>query len=76
MRMIIVTTEKEIGGETEFQFYSTESAKRFCNEHRDAQPQGCIYSVRSNGDWECLGELKIKGSNAHTMNTQTVENYN
>ena len=61
---------------TEFEFYSTAEAKKFCNQHLDANPIGEIYSVKSNGDFECLGELKFKGSNAHTLSTRTTENYN
>ena len=57
-------------------FYSLPAAKKAMKEHN---AKGFITVVRSNGDWEPIGEIKIKGSNASMLagaTKQTTSNYN
>lgn len=42
------------------EFHSLASAKKAMKEHN---AKGTIYKYWSNGDFECLGEIKIKGNN-------------
>lgn len=43
-------------------FYSLSAAKKAMKEHN---AQGSITKVWSNGDWEPLGPIVLKGSNKH-----------
>lgn len=57
-------------------FYSLPAAKKAMKEHN---AKGFITVVRSNGDWEPMGEIKLKGSNASMLvgaTKQTTNNYN
>ena len=57
-------------------FYSLPAAKKAMKEHN---AKGFITVVRSNGDWEPMGEIKLKGSNASMLagaTKQTTSNYN
>lgn len=57
-------------------FYSLSAAKKAMKEHN---AKGFITAVRSNGDWEPMGEIKLKGSNASMLTgatKQTNSNYN
>ncbi|UDQ99422.1 hypothetical protein AAEX28_04880 [Lentisphaerota bacterium WC36G] len=42
------------------EFYSLREAKKAMREHN---AKGFITKIRSNGDWEHLGEIKLNGSN-------------
>lgn len=42
------------------QFYRLSDAKKAMKEHG---AKGCITKVWSNGDWENLGEITLKGQN-------------
>ena len=56
--------------------YSLPAAKKAMKEHN---AKGFITVVRSNGDWEPMGEIKLKGSNASMLagaTKQTISNYN
>lgn len=58
--------EKEvICADSEFTFYNLTSAKKFIKEHIDKYVSSAIYKTYSNGDFECLGEIKISGHNRH-----------
>ena len=57
-------------------FYSLSAAKTAMKE---SDAQGFITVVRSNGDWEPMGEIKLKGSNGSMLagaTKQTTNNYN
>ncbi len=57
-------------------FYNLAAAKKAMKEHN---AKGYITVVRSNGDWEPMGEIKLKGSNASILagaTKQTICNYN
>lgn len=57
-------------------FYNLSAAKKAMKEHN---AKGFITAVRSNGDWEPMGEIKLKGSNASMLagaTKQTTSNYN
>ena len=57
-------------------FYSLLAAKKAMKDHN---AKGFITVVRSNGDWEPIGEIKLKGSNASMLagaTKQTTSNYN
>lgn len=58
------------------EFYSLSAAKKAMKEHN---AKGFITVIRSNGDWEPMGEIKLKGSNASMLagaTRQTTCNYN
>lgn len=44
-------------------FYTLSAAKRFIKLHLDKYAGSEIIKVWSNGDFECLGEISLKGSN-------------
>ena len=72
--MRIYTVSNEQGYHEEF--YSLPTAKKAMKEHN---AKGFITAVRSNGDWEPMGEIKLKGSNASMLTgatKQTTSNYN
>lgn len=72
--MRIYTVSNEQGYYEEF--YSLPVAKKAMKEHN---AKGFITAVRSNGDWESIGEIKLKGSNASMLvgaTKQTISNYN
>ena len=57
-------------------FYNLPAAKKAMKEHN---AKGFITVVRSNGNWEPMGEIKLKGSNASMLagaTKQTTYNYN
>ena len=57
-------------------FYSLPAAKKAMKEHN---AKGFITVVRSNGDWEPMRKIKLKGSNASMLagaTKQTTSNYN
>lgn len=66
---------KFANGEVE-DFYSLKSAKAALRQ--DSNAKGVIYKIFSNGDWECCGSIKLKGSNETFLaNTrQQKESYN
>ena len=46
---------------------------------KEHNAKGFITVVRSNGDWEPMGEIKLKGCNASMLagaTKQTTNNYN
>lgn len=49
--------------DTEFEFSSLKSAKKLINENLEKYVSSCIYKFWSNGDFENLGEIKVKGNN-------------
>lgn len=72
--MRIYTVSNEHGYHEDF--YSLTAAKKAMKEHN---ANGFITAVRSNGDWEPMGEIKLKGCNASTLagaTKQTTDNYN
>lgn len=66
---------KHTDGTTE-EFYNLTSAKAAMRQ--DKGSTGVIYKTWSNGDFECLGSIKLNGSNrTFVANTkQTTESYN
>lgn len=58
-------------------FSSIAPAKKLIKANLDKYVSSCITKFWSNGDWENLGEIKLKGSNKHFIaNTrQKVANY-
>lgn len=62
---------------TSFEFHSLKEAKNLINANLDKYKGSCITKTWSNGDWENLGPIKMKGSNKHFIaNTkQKVANY-
>lgn len=66
---------EEVG--TEFVFYSLKAAKAFIAANRDKYAGSQIVKTWSNGDWENLGEIKLRGSNkTYVANTkQKIANY-
>ena len=57
------------------EFYNLSAAKKAMKEHN---AKGFITVVRSNGDWEPMGEIKLKGSNASMLvgeTTQPIRHY-
>lgn len=72
MRIYSVSNEQGYNEE----FYSLPAAKKAMKEHN---AKGFITAVRSNGDWEPMGEIKLKGSNASMLagaTKQTTNSYN
>ena len=62
---------------TSFEFHSLKEAKKLINANLDKYESSCITKIWSNGDWENLGPIKMKGSNKHFIaNTkQKVASY-
>ena len=54
-------------------FYNLPAAKKAMKEHN---AKGFITAVSSNGDWEPMGEIKLKGSNASMLAGATKQNTN
>ena len=54
--------ENEIVKDT-FVFHNLTNAKKFIKEHIDKYVGSCITKTWANGDWENLGEIKLKGNN-------------
>lgn len=76
MKEFIVSYTDEKGeGQTQT-FYNLMKAKSFMKEHPGST--GVIYKTWSNGDFECVGVITLKGSNkTFVANTkQKQENYN
>lgn len=46
-----------------FTFSTLKEAKRMIKEHMDKYAGSCITKTWSNGDWENLGEISLRGSN-------------
>ena len=72
--MRIYTVSNDDGYSQEF--YNLNEAKKAMKEHK---AKGFIISIRSNGDWEPVGEIKLKGNNASKLcgaTKQTKLNYN
>lgn len=46
-----------------FTFYNLTSAKKLIKENFDKYKGSCITKIWANGDWENLGEIKLKGNN-------------
>ena len=46
-----------------FTFYFLKNAKNLIKAHPDKYKGSCITKIWANGDWENLGEIKMKGSN-------------
>lgn len=58
--------EKEVTkSDSEFTFYNLTSAKKFIKAHIDKYVSSSIYKIYSNGDFECLGSIKLSGTNKH-----------
>lgn len=55
-------------------FYNLKSAKIAMREHN---AKGYIYKIYSNGDFECCGEIVLKGNNKTFIanSKQKVKNY-
>lgn len=49
--------------DTYFEFSSLKAAKKLINENLDKYKSSSIYKFWNNGDFENLGEIKIKGNN-------------
>lgn len=60
-----------------FTFYSLSAAKKLIKDNFDKYKGSCITKVWANGDFENLGEIKIKGNNkTFVANTkQRIVNY-
>ena len=71
MKIYTVTNENGYYGE----FYNLSAAKKAMKEF---DGRGLINKVWANGDWEPMGEIKLKGSNATMVagaTRQTKANY-
>lgn len=58
-------------------FYNLNDAKKEIKNNPGSK--GFITKIYNNGDWEPIGEIKIKGCNASCVvgaTRQTIENYN
>lgn len=75
MKEFIVSYVDNSGKEQSQTFYKLTSAKAFMKEHPGST--GVIYKFWSNGDFECVGTIKLTGSNkTFVANTkQKIENY-
>lgn len=60
-----------------FEFHSLKPAKDLIKANIEKYAGSCIYQTWTNGDFENLGEIKLKGNNKHFIaNTrQKVANY-
>ena len=60
-----------------FTMYSLTAAKKLIKDNIEKYAGSCIYQTWTNGDFENLGEIKLKGGNKHFIaNTrQTKANY-
>ena len=73
MKEFIVSYVNEKGEEQSQTFYNLTKAKSFMKEHSGST--GVIYKTWSNGDFECVGVITLKGTNkTFVANTKQKQN--